>query len=272
MSPRPKRHKLPKMLEFAVELAQEAGALTLEYFGQDLKIETKGDATPVTIADQRTEALMRERIEAAWPDHGILGEEHGQVRPEARWRWILDPIDGTRAFIHGVPLYTVLIALEMNGEAVLGVIHNPATRETVAAATGYGCTYNGEPCHVSDVDQLSKARLNVTCYADFQRRNPLFSKALLDRVGMARGWSDGYGYLLVAAGRAEVALDPEMSLWDVAALKPIIEEAGGRFTNFAGGTSIHSTTALASNGHVHDELLAMARLDLEARAEGESDG
>ena len=106
MSPRPKRHLLPKYLDFATALAREAGALTLEYFGQDLKVETKGDASPVTLADRRTEALMRERIEAAWPDHGILGEEHGQVRPGARWRWILDPIDGTRAFIHGVPPIT----------------------------------------------------------------------------------------------------------------------------------------------------------------------
>ena len=121
---------------------------------------------------------------------------------------------------------------------------------------------------MSAVDTLEAARLNVTCYADFHRRNPRFAAALLGRVGMARGWSDGYGYLLLAAGRAEVALDPEMSLWDMAALKPVIEEAGGRFTSFTGSGSIHATTALASNGLLHAELLAMAQLDYEDPTEG----
>lgn len=255
---------LEPYLDFAVDLAREAGEVTLRYFRQGVAVETKADASPVTIADRETEQLLRQRIEAAWPDHGILGEEFGESRPGARFRWILDPIDGTKAFIHGVPLYTVLIALTIDGAPVLGVIHNPGTDETCAAAVGLGCTLNGEPCRVSAEKNLTKSRLNVTCYADFMRRNPKFCAKLLTKVAMARGWSDAYSYLLVASGRAEIALDPEMHLWDLAPLKPIIEEAGGRFTDFEGVAGIDLPHSLATNGLLHDEVLALAALDREA--------
>lgn len=257
MSPKPRRHQLAEYLKFAAELAEEAGRLTLKHFRTALDVDVKSDDTPVTIADRNTERFIRDAIAAKFPDHGILGEEFGEANPGARWRWIVDPIDGTKAFIHGVPLYTTLLALECSGEVALGVIHCPPLGETVAAATGYGCTFNGEPCRVSQIAELEKARLNVTCYADFVRRRPAFANALLGRVGMARGWSDAYGYLLVATGRAEIALDPEMSLWDAAPLKPVVEEAGGRFTDFAGSTSVRSGTALATNGLLHDEVLRL---------------
>ena len=261
MSPRPRRHHLQRYLEFAGDLALEAGRLTLEYFRQSLEVETKADNSPVTIADRRTEQFLRERIMAEFPDHGIMGEEFPEHQPGARWRWILDPIDGTLPFIHGIPLYTVLIALECSGESVLGVIHNPALSETVAAATGYGCTFNGETCRVSTCSELEKARLNVTDYGELCRRRPRFTESLLSKVGPARGWADAYSYLLVATGRADIGLDPIMSIWDSAALKPIIEEAGGRFTDLDGTPSVQTGSALATNGLLHDQLLEMTALD-----------
>jgi histidinol phosphatase-like enzyme (inositol monophosphatase family) len=263
MSPKPHRHKLKEYLDFAAALAEEAGQITLRYFRSGVAVETKSDASPVTIADRETEQFIRDRIIATYPDHGILGEEHGEVNAGARWRWIVDPIDGTQSFIHGVPLYTTLIALECSGDMVAGVIHCPPQAETVAAAVGYGCAWNGQPCRVSDTASLDEARLNVTDYADLLRRKPKFAAALLGRVRMARGWADAYSYLLVATGRADLAVDPVMSLWDCAPLKPIIEEAGGVYTDFDGAPSLHTGSSLASNGKLHAELLELARLDRE---------
>src|SRR5688572_70395 len=139
---------LAAYLAFASSLARDAGPITLKYFRTPLAIELKQDQSPVTIADRETEQFMRARIHAQYPDHGILGEEFGEINPGARLRWIIDPIDGTQAFIHGIPLYTVLIALEIDGDAAVGVIHCPPLDETVAAATGLGCSYNNAPCQV----------------------------------------------------------------------------------------------------------------------------
>lgn len=257
MSPKPRRHKLAEYLAFASELAIEAGKITLKHFRTSLTVETKSDDSPVTIADRETERFLRAAILEKFPDHGVLGEEYGETNPGARWRWILDPIDGTQAFIHGVPLYTTLIGLECSGESALGVIHCPPLGETVAAATGYGCTLNGEPCRVSQVGEMSQARLNVTDYADLTRRHPAFAAALLGKVKMARGWADAYSYLLVATGRAEIAIDPVMALWDNAPLKAILEEAGGRFTDFKGTPTIYGGSAVATNGVLHEEVLRL---------------
>jgi histidinol phosphatase-like enzyme (inositol monophosphatase family) len=259
MSPKPRRHKLAEYLAFASELAVEAGEITLKYFRTDLAVESKSDDSPVTVADRETEHFLRDAIAAKFPDHGILGEEHGEINAGARWRWVLDPIDGTQAFIHGVPLYTTLIALECSGEQVLGVIHCPPLAETVAAAVGYGCTLNGAPCRVSDVEDIAQARLNVTDYADLTRRHPAFAAALLGKVRMARGWADAYSYLLVATGRAEIGLDPVMSLWDIAPLKPIIEEAGGKFTDFNNTPTVQTGNAIATNGKIHDAVLDLLK-------------
>ena len=248
-------------LELAKGLAVEAGRITLKYFQRDFAIEYKSDATPVTIADRETEAFLRTSLAQRFPQHGILGEEQGETNPGAEWRWVLDPIDGTQSFIHGVPLYTTLIALQAGGKSVLGIIHCPPLEETVAAAVGCGCTFNGRPTQVTAVNKLSQARVNATDYADFMRRTPRFARALLDEAKMCRGWADGYGYLLVASGRAEVALDPVVALWDYAPLKPIIEEAGGRCTDFHGRPELPVDSFLASNGRVHDRLLELARLD-----------
>lgn len=252
---------LNEYLEFAKALAIEAGRVTLKYFRRNVVVEYKSDTTPVTIADRETEQFMRSAIHQTYPQHGILGEEDGETNPGAQWRWILDPIDGTQAFIHGVPLYTILIALESAGESMLGVIHCPPLDETVAAAAGCGCTYNGRRSRVSQVNDLAQARINVTDYADFMRRSPRFATALLSKARMCRGWGDAYGYLLVASGRAEIGLDPVVSVWDCAPLRPIIEEAGGRYSDFKGLKTSQASTVLASNGHLHDQLLDLAGLD-----------
>lgn len=259
MSPQPHHDKLAEYLTFATELAREAGKITLRYFRTKLDVETKSDQSPVTVADRETEHFIRDAIAIQYPDHGVLGEEHGEINPGSRWRWIVDPIDGTQSFIHGVPLYTTLIGLECGGENVLGVIHCPPLAETVAAATGLGCMLNGAPCRVSTVTELERARLNVTDYADLQRRRPAFAAALLSKVRMARGWADAYSYLLVATGRADIAVDPVMSVWDCAALKPVIEEAGGKYTDFDGVPSIHTGSSVATNGLLHEEVLALIR-------------
>jgi histidinol phosphatase-like enzyme (inositol monophosphatase family) len=255
MSPKPRRHKLAEHLTFAAELAAEAGKITLHYFRKGVAVDAKADDSPVTVADRETEKFLRDAIAAKFPDHGILGEEHGETNPGARWRWILDPIDGTQAFIHGVPLYTTLIALECSGEPALGVIHCPPLAETVAAAVGYGCTWNNEPCRVSEIDKLEDARLNLTEYNVFLRKYPTGGAELLRSVRLTRGWSDAYAYLLVATGRAEIALDPVMALWDCAPLLPIIEEAGGKFTDFNGTPTINGGSGIATNGRLHRAVL-----------------
>ena len=252
---------LKEYLTFATDLAREAGKITLKYFRGRLDVEQKSDASPVTIADRETEQFIRSAIRARYPAHGILGEEFGEENLGAPWRWVIDPIDGTRSFVHGVPLYTVLLALEHDGEPKLGVIYNPPQDEMVAAAEGQGCTYNGAPCHVSGVSELGQAWMHASDYAELVRLRPKFSAELLARVGHARTWGDAYGYMMVANGRADVMLDPVMSHWDLACLKPIIQEAGGTFTDLDGNDGAHAEHTLATNGLLHEQVLNLARLD-----------
>lgn len=249
---------LQTILDFAVESAQAAGDLTLRYFQTGVQPELKADQTPVTVADREAEQLLRARIAAAFPTHGIVGEEFGTVAGRDPARWILDPIDGTFSFVAGVPLYSVLIGFEWAGELAAGVIHLPALRETVYAARGLGCRWNGKPARVNGVDRLGDARLLhggvksiYTCGygAAFER--------LREGCKTDRSWCDAYAYALVATGRAEIALDPRMSLWDVAALVPILAEAGGRITDWSGGVArLHSET-VATNGRLHDAVIEL---------------
>lgn len=231
---------LEDLLEFAVDLARRAGRITLEHFQADPSVETKADGTPVSIADRAAESLLRERIEARLPEDGILGEEFGETRPGAARRWILDPIDGTRSYVRGVPLYGVMIALEEDSEAVLGVLHFPALEgETVSAARGVGCWWNDRRAKVSEVANLSDALLLTTDAERLPRQGRGREwDHLRERAEFVRTWGDCYGHALVATGRAEAMLDPVQAPWDAAALKPIVEEAGGVFTAWD-GTSTH---------------------------------
>ena len=238
---------LATQLEFALETAWKAGRATLAHFQTGVAAETKPDLSPVTIADRAAEALCRKLIEARYPGDGILGEELGETRPGGRRRWIIDPIDGTRSFLHGVPLYSVLLALEEDGEPVLGVIHLPALNETVWAARGAGCWWDGRRALVSDVDRLEDATV-LTSEGRFPDDTGWLAwRRLASRAANARTWGDAYGYALVATGRAEAMLDPHLSIWDAAPLRPIIEEAGGVFTDW-GGTPTHlGASAIATN-------------------------
>jgi len=238
---------LATQLEFAVDTAWRAGRATLAHFQTGVAAETKPDLSPVTIADRAAEALCRELIEARYPRDGILGEELGETRPGARRRWIVDPIDGTRSFLHGVPLYSVLLALEEEGETVLGVIHLPALNETVWAARGAGCWWDGRRALVSEIDRLEDATV-LTSEGKFpDEASGLAWRRLAAHAANARTWGDAYGYALVATGRAEAMLDPQVGPWDVAPLKPIIEEAGGVLTDWTGASAHLGTSAIATN-------------------------
>jgi len=245
------------LLAFAVELAHEAGDHTLRYYGRRVDHLAKADGSPVTLADREAEALLRERIAERYPHHGVLGEEYGEVNPGARVRWILDPIDATRSFMRGVPLYGVLIGVEVDGHAAVGVAHFPPLKETVAAGAGLGCTWNGTPCRVSGVTRLEDALVLTT--------DPVRLAAdagwlgLQARAGLVRTWGDCYGHALVATGRADAMVDPVMNSWDCAPFLPILTEAGGRFTTRDGVETIHGGSAVSTNGALHREVLELLR-------------
>ncbi len=244
------------LLDFAIELAHEAGVLTLEYYGGIVEYDAKGDGSPVTIADREAEELIRQRVAERFPGHGVLGEEFGSSNPDARVRWILDPIDATRSFMRGVPLYGVLIGIEVEGEAVVGVAHYPPLGETVAAGSGMGCTWNGEPCHVSPISSMDSAVVLTTDVERIlSRPEGAGWRRLQQRCAFSRTWGDCYGHALVATGRAEVMVDPIMNPWDAGPFLTIVTEAGGRFTTREGEATIHGGSGVSTNGVLHDEVL-----------------
>ncbi len=249
---------LRHLLEVAVDAAWAAGRRTLAYFNTGVEVERKADRSPVTAADRESEAIIRRIVGDAFPDHAILGEEGGETPGRAPYRWIVDPLDGTRSFVRGVPLYGVLVGVEIRGEPSVGVIYHPALDEMVSAAAGLGCTWNGRPCRVSRIDQLGDALVVVTDEKAVRARSGAYGR-LVETTQMQRTWADCYGYTLVATGRAEVALDPAMHLWDCAALLPIIEEAGGRFGDWRGRRTIGAAEALATNAALHEQVIELLR-------------
>ena len=256
---------LRDLLAVAQEAAWVGGRRTLAYFRTGTAAtEWKEDRTPVTAADREAERLIRGVIVRAFPNHTVLGEEDGETTGSAPVRWIVDPLDGTRTFVHGVPLYGTLVGVEVGGEPVVGVIYLPALDEMIAAARGSGCTWNGRPCRVSAATRLDDALVVVTDERSARARSPAWDR-LVTRTGMQRTWADCYGYVLVATGRAEIALDPVVDVWDCAALLPIVEEAGGRFTDWAGRRTIHGGEAVATNGALHDEVIGLLREDAARR-------
>ena len=256
----PARERIADILEAARSFAVEAGQVTLEYFGGLVDSEAKGDGSPVTRADREAEQLLRQRIGARYPDHGILGEEFPPTNEGAEVRWILDPIDGTRSFMRGVPLYGVLIGVELDGTPVVGVAHFPALGEMVSAGRGLGCFWNENPCAVSTVDRLERSLVTTT---DVERilSRPQGSgwRVLQQGCDFSRTWGDCYGHILVATGRAEVHVDPVLSAWDAGPLLTILQEAGGRFTTLEGEETIHGGSGVSSNGLLHDVVLETLR-------------
>jgi len=264
-----KSNAISSRLELARRIAQEAGQLTLRYFQRaDLAVDLKADQSPVTAADREAEQLLRQRIEAAFPDDAILGEEFGERAGTTGYRWVLDPIDGTKSFVHGVPLYGTLVGVQQDERDVLGVICIPALSEMVYAARGEGAWYvrGAEPpvaARVSQVRTLADSLLLTTDAKSFSLRvsgqGPAAYDALQAAARLTRTWGDCYGYLLVATGRADAMVDPIMNVWDAAAVAPIVEEAGGRYSDFQGRATISGGDGVASNGLLHEEVLGMIR-------------
>lgn len=254
--------ELRSYLEFAIELAHRAGRRTLGHFDAGVEVERKADETPVTVADREAETLLRDAIGARWPEHGVLGEEFGEADAGATWRWVVDPIDGTKSFVRGIPLYGVLIGLQRDGEVVVGVAHFPALGETVAAARGEGCHRNGRRCYVSDVRELREAVVSCTDVANF---DPVGKGAAWERIVRASGYRvglpDAYGHALVATGRVEVMLDPLMNPWDCGPFPVLLAEAGGRFGDWRGFETIDGGEALSCNGALLAEVLRLLRAD-----------
>lgn len=243
------------ILELALDAVWRAGKVTLSHFQTGVRVEMKEDESPVTIADREAEKTMRSVIEARFPNDGIVGEEFGEERPSAPRRWILDPIDGTKSFIHGVPLYGILLAVEEAGEVRVGVAHFPALQETIWAAKGLGCHLNGRRVRVSDVDRVENALVLTSDAEECEATERAEGWNRLRKAArLVRTWGDAYGYSLVASGRAEVMLDARFSLWDAAAVRPIIEEAGGVFTDWEGNTTHTNGSGVATNAAVADTV------------------
>jgi len=239
----------------AAELARLTGTIALRYYRSRLTVETKADGSPVTVADREAETAARAWVRSRFPEDGILGEELGEERPGARRRWIIDPIDGTKSFVRGTPLWGSLVALCEGTRVLAGAAYFPAVDELVAAAPGAGCWWNGRRCHVSDVDALDRATV-LTTDERFRERPERQAgwRAVSDAAAVSRTWGDCFGYLLVATGRAEVMCDPVMSPWDAAALQPIIEEAGGTFTDWEGIPTAFGGSVVATNRQLGAEV------------------
>ena len=246
--------------DLAVEVARAAGDLARNYYETTFQVEHKADKSPVTIADREAEALIRARIAAAFPTDAFLGEEYGDQPGTSGFRWIIDPIDGTKSFVRHIPLWATLIGLEYQGEQIAGVAHIPVFGMTYRALRGDGAFLNERRIHVSKAATLADS---LICYSSinwFTRagREKTFIE-LASRTARQRGYGDFYGFVLVAEGAAELMLEHGVNPWDIAATKAIIEEAGGRFTDWDGASTIHRPDGLASNGQVHAETLAILR-------------
>lgn len=257
---------LSARLDAARRMAIAAGQHTLRYFQQaNYQVERKGDASPVTVADREAEELLRREIAAAFPHDSIVGEELGVTEGTSGYRWILDPIDGTKSFISGVPLYGTMVGIEHDGRSVVGVVYIPGLDEGVFAASGQGCFHwrgsqTPTPARVSQRPTLADGTFVTSQVDSFARRGAGEAFTALEQAAyVTRTWGDCYGYLLVATGRVEVMVDPEMNVWDAAAIQPILEEAGGTFTSWSGEPTIHAREGIGTNGLVLEEVLAITR-------------
>jgi histidinol phosphatase-like enzyme (inositol monophosphatase family) len=262
------------LLPAVAELARLAGDIALGYFDQArrsrLPVERKADGSPVTVADRNAEAAARDWVDRRFPGDGFLGEETGATRAGVRRRWIVDPIDGTKSFVRGVPLWGTLVAIADGDTVLAGAINCAAAGELVAAALGQGCWWNGSRCSVSVEHQLARATVLATderfpqvsvepgtSDGDAEReRERRWSgwRRVAERAAVARSWGDGYGYLLVATGRAEAMFDAIMAPWDSAALWPVVTEAGGVFTDWNGAVTAFGGSGVATNAALAVEV------------------
>lgn len=244
------RRPVADLLTFAREVVTAAGELTQSYFrSADLEVIAKEDGSPVTAADQGAERLIRDAIAAQFPNDAILGEEYGATEAASGRQWVIDPIDGTKAFAAGVPLYSNLLAVIDDGVPVLGVLNLPALGEMFSAVIGHGATCNGDTIRVSDKQSLQGSYVMTSSVRYWPEP---FLQRVLDEEIILRTWGDAYGYAMVATGRAEAMIDPRANLWDVAPIGVILSEAGGAFTDLQGNAQVTAGNGIGTNGVLHD--------------------
>jgi histidinol-phosphatase len=248
--------------EKAIDITRQAGQLALRYFDTNLTVEYKGDDSPVTVADRNTEQFLRTQLQEAFPGDGFLGEEFGDTPGTTGYRWVLDPIDGTRSFVRGVPLWAVLVGLEYRGEPIAGIVDAAPLGHTYHALRGQGAYRNERRIRVSDEADLARALIYYSGLLYFVKagREQVFLE-LIRRTDRQRGFGDWYGFMLVAQGSGEVMIDHGVHAWDIVAVIPIVQEAGGRFSDWDGKLDVHRPDALASNGKLHDEVLRILASD-----------
>ena len=265
---------LQDRLSFAVDAAKQAGEVTLKYFGK-LKSEQhsqKSDGSPVTIADRESETLIRELIGQRYPDDAILGEEFDDKPGTSGFQWVIDPIDGTISFVQGVPLYGTMLACLKDGRSVVGVIHMPALDETVSAADGLGCWHQqgqaqAVPGAMSSNETLENSLINTTSLSYFTTPQLRALYAQLDEACLhSRGWSDCYAWVLLATGRVDAVVEPDLKLWDFASAIPIVHESGGIWSDLSGNATLQVTQLLAANPKLHGALLEVCKSSLSDRA------
>lgn len=253
----------PPYLAVAIEAAKQAESVILHYFGQKVPSKTKADLSPVTIADEEAEKIIRNSIAKAFPEHTFYGEEGSKVNLDNHrgYTWIIDPIDGTKSFMRGNPLFSTLIALMKDGELILGVSNAPALQECLAAQKGYGCFLNDQPMHVSGISALEDAYFSHGGINHFEKRGLTSSLIkLAQAVRWERGIGDFWSYHLLAQGKLDIMIEADTKLWDIAALKVIVEEAGGTFTQLDGKPITGaSTSALATNSVLHETVCKLFR-------------
>jgi len=246
-------------LRLALDLADESDAITRKFFGlSTLAVKTKADATPVSEADEAVERMIRDVLAKERPGDAVVGEEFGST--EGSRRWIIDPIDGTKNYIRGVPVYATLIALEVDGVITTGVVSAPMMKRRWWASRGEGAFRNGSRIRVSATASIAESFLGYDSVTDFTQYG-LEEKFLhlLHSVARSRGFGDFWIHMLVAEGSLDVAIEPTVALWDVAALQVIVEEAGGRFTTLDGRVDLNGGSAVSSNGLVHDAMIEAMR-------------
>jgi histidinol-phosphatase len=246
--------------ETAVKAAVEAGRLALRYFETRPTVEWKEDQSPVTVADREAETLLRTTLLGKFPDDGFLGEEHGEQAGTSGYRWVIDPIDGTRNFVRGIPIWGTLVGLEFQGEQIAGAVYVPTLGNLYRALRGDGAFRDNRRIRVSDVADLGQAIMfysSVSWFVKAKRQDAFLNLAA--RTQRQRGFGDFYGFVLVAQGSGELMIEHGVHVWDLVALKPIVEEAGGRFTDWDGKPDVNRPDVIASNGRLHDEALAILR-------------
>ncbi len=248
--------------EVALEAARKAGEFAMGYFEAGVGVEWKQDHSPVTLADRGAEQLLRKTLLEKFPGDGFLGEEYGSTPGESGYRWIIDPIDGTRSFVRGVPIWATLVGLEYKNELVAGVAHLPAMKQTYHALRGQGAFRDDRKIHVSTVDNLRESHLYYSSITWFQRASK--EKQFLDliaRTQRQRGFGDFYGFVLLAQGSGDIMIEYGVHAWDLGGLVPIIEEAGGKITAWDGIADIDRPDVLATNGRLHDEVIKIIQSD-----------